>query len=148
MIIGENVDVIGPSRVYFPEVDLEVTPGAFKRCESLQKVVIGNSIPPSGAEFTNGTYSNAYLIVPANSLSAYQEADVWRNFLNIMEQQIVPGDANGDGVVSTDDVTFTANYILGLTEKPISTSNADLNADGRISVGDMTIIIKKICQSR
>lgn len=148
LIIGENVDVIGPSRVYFPEVDLEVTPGAFKRCESLQKVVIGNSIPPSGAEFTNGTYSNAYLIVPANSLSAYQEADVWRNFLNIMEQQIVPGDANGDGVVSTDDVTFTANYILGLTEKPISTSNADLNADGRISVGDMTIIIKKICQGR
>ena len=86
LTIGENVATIGPSEAFIDEVGLAVTPGSFKKCSSLKEIVVKNSTPPAGAEFSNTTYSNATLIVPDNTVSLFQVADGWKEFLNILDE--------------------------------------------------------------
>lgn len=85
LIIGKNVNTLGPSRVYWPNLDLEVTPGSFKRCEALETVSVMNPIPPLGAEFSRTTYSNAWLEIPLGTQSAYQNSEGWKEFQYIDE---------------------------------------------------------------
>ncbi len=60
---------------------------AFNNC-SLTSVTCLALTPPSmsnGAVFSNDTYSNVALEVPKGCKSAYQAADYWKNFTNIIE---------------------------------------------------------------
>jgi hypothetical protein len=50
---------------------------------------------------------------------------------------IIPGDANGDGNVNMQDVTYTELIILGYFDP---TPGADANGDGSINMGDVTTI--------
>lgn len=84
--IGDNVNVLGPDEIYIPEVEMYETPGAFKNCNSLVKVSVKNTTPPSGVEFSNSTYSKATLIVPDNTVSLYKVANGWKEFLNILDE--------------------------------------------------------------
>lgn len=52
----------------------------------------------------------------------------------------IPGDANGDGVISVSDFTTVASYILGNTPEVFVEKAADVNKDGIISVSDLTAI--------
>ena len=49
----------------------------------------------------------------------------------------IPGDANGDGVVDTGDITKVKRIIMGLDDP---TCGADANQDGVIDTGDITKI--------
>lgn len=86
LIVGENVSTIGSSEAFIDEVGLAVTPGSFKKCSSLKEVTVKNSTPPTGAEFSNVAYSNATLIVPDNTVSLFQVADGWKEFINILDE--------------------------------------------------------------
>lgn len=86
LTIGNYVSTIGPSEAFIDEVGLAVTPGSFKKCSSLKEVVVKNSTPPTGAEFSNTAYSNASLIVPDNTVSLFQVADGWKEFINILDE--------------------------------------------------------------
>lgn len=86
LIIGENVSTVGPVEAFIDEVGLAVTSGAFKKCSSLKEVTVKTSTPPTGAEFSNTAYSNATLIVPDNTVSLFQVADGWKEFLNIVDE--------------------------------------------------------------
>lgn len=86
LIIGENVSTVGPVEAFINEVGLAVTPGAFKKCSSLKAVTVKTSTPPTGAEFSNIAYSNATLIVPDNTVSLFQVADGWKEFINIVDE--------------------------------------------------------------
>lgn len=88
LIIGENVDVLGPEQELIPEVNLYITPGSFKNCPSIQTVEVNNATPPTGAEFTDAIYSTANLKVPINSIEQYNEAIGWKDFANIMKFNI------------------------------------------------------------
>lgn len=46
-----------------------------------------NSVPPQtySDAFTNSQYLNLNVYVPQGSLSAYQNADVWKDFWNLQE---------------------------------------------------------------
>jgi hypothetical protein len=50
---------------------------------------------------------------------------------------VEPGDANGDGDINMQDVTYTELIILGYTG---STGGADANGDGDVNMGDVTTI--------
>lgn len=89
LIIGENVDVVGPTKEYISEVDLYETPGSFKKCNSLESVIVKNSNPPIGAEFSNTVYSKATLVVPDNTVSLYKVAEGWKDFIKIIDEQSV-----------------------------------------------------------
>ena len=84
LIIGENVDVLGPEQEYIPEVDLYVTPGSFKNCSSIQTVDVKSQTPPSGAEFSTTVYNNAKLYTPDNTYDLYSCAVGWKDFVNII----------------------------------------------------------------
>lgn len=86
LVIGENVDVVGPNETFINEVGLAVTPGAFKQCYFLQSVSVLNSNPPTGVEFSSSAYTNATLIVPDNTVSLYQAAYGWKEFVKIIDE--------------------------------------------------------------
>ncbi len=54
------------------------------------------------------------------------------------EQQNVPGDVNGDGYVTTVDVTVLYNYILNGDDTDMV--NGDQNNDGAINTNDVTVV--------
>lgn len=84
LTIGEGVDILGPLDCFIQELGMEVSPGSFKYCNSLEKVSVKSATPPRGAEFSNTAYSNAKLIVPDNTISLYQSAEGWKEFLDII----------------------------------------------------------------
>ena len=67
------------------------------------------------------------------------------NYLfNKLEQEVrIPGDVNGDGIVTINDVTLLIDYLLGGPELP-NELNADVNQDGDITIQDATILIDTI----
>lgn len=62
---------------------------AFHNCPSLQRVICKNDIPVElgtnerNFELEDGSFTDATLYVPANSIEKYRAADVWKNFKNI-----------------------------------------------------------------
>ena len=51
---------------------------------------------------------------------------------------VVPGDVNGDGAVTSADVTVLYNFLLNGDDSVIV--NGDQNGDGTINSGDVTIV--------
>jgi hypothetical protein len=54
------------------------------------------------------------------------------------EPTVVPGDANGDGAITIDDVTMIIDIIVKNTEAP---AGADFNGDGIVGIDDITMIL-------
>lgn len=59
----------------------------FSYCEVLENMWLLNSVPlrTYSDAFTNSQYLNLNVYVPKGSLSAYQNADVWKDFWNLQE---------------------------------------------------------------
>lgn len=90
---------------------------------------------------------DATLYVPVGSKSAYQNAEVWRNFNNIVESDMTDlGDTNGDGSINIADAVNIANYIIDLPTTDFRFVAADANKDGHISVSDVSATITIIQQ--
>lgn len=107
LIIGENVDILGPEQEYISEVGLYVTPGSFKNCLSIQTIDVKNPTPPTGAEFSDAVYSKAQLTVPAESKSLYKEAIGWKDFVSLMKYKIT--------YIVDDSIYFADTLLVGDT---------------------------------
>jgi hypothetical protein len=92
--------------------------------------VIGNIGQSSTINLSNGILSD----FTAQSIPA-----TWIN--GSVQVSVIPGDANGDGVVNVLDMTKCAREILGLDAL---TPGADANGDGNVNVLDMTKIARII----
>ncbi|MFA6587510.1 MAG: dockerin type I domain-containing protein [Patescibacteria group bacterium] len=53
-----------------------------------------------------------------------------------------PKDLNKDGLVNYDDVNYLINYIFNGGPAPSPLSNADLNADGSVNIGDAVMFVR------
>jgi hypothetical protein len=97
--------------------------------------------------FDETHYTNCTLVVPRGSKSAYQAADTWKNFLNIVEADFpvegTRGDVNDDGFINVADVTALISYILG-NNISINVVAANVNNDESINVADVTALITYI----
>ena len=60
------------------------------------------------------------------------------NWVDIPVNTIVPGDVNGDGTVTSADVTALYNYLLNSDDSAIV--NGDQSGDGEITAADVTIV--------
>lgn len=93
-------------------------------------------------------YSNRTLHVPAGMAEAYQADDRWSRFFGaIVEMEpvvTIPGDVDGDGMVSVGDVTELIDKILAGTVSIDEYPAADVNGDGSINIGDVTELIDRI----
>ena len=58
---------------------------------------------------------------------------------------VMPGDANGDGVVTISDAVAIVNYILG-KEMPagFNEAAADMNGDGKVTITDAVRVVNMI----
>lgn len=113
-IIGENVTSIGTA--------------AFKNCSLLENLVALRERPiviPSNT-FEGVPTASCDLHVRQGSKIRYENQDVWKDFLIIVEDAEdwadvsgggsgsgIYGDVNGDGIVSSVDITIIYNILLG-----------------------------------
>ena len=82
-----------------------------KKIEEPENVFYGGNI------FEGISKNYCKLYVPAGTVEDYQFTAPWNDFLNIIEEggstTPVRGDVNGDGVVTSADVTEIYNILLG-----------------------------------
>lgn len=59
-------------------------------------------------------------------------------------ESAMPGDVNGDGVLTMDDAKWLTSYYLGMKHDGFLLHNADLNNDGKVTMADANIAIINI----
>ena len=138
------------STINIPNSVTSIGGSAFAGCTSLTSVTVENPTPVTIEQKTFSNRANATLYVPTGSKSAYQAADYWKEFKEIIEKNMSHdaglGDVNGDGEISISDVTLLVDYLLEQAGDNFILANADVNKDGRISVSDAVSIIKLILE--
>lgn len=95
------------------------------------------------ARFENGVFH----VVTNDKEMFYPASDVRKFTMENGSGQILPGDANDDGVVNVNDIATIATFILNGHVEPWNEQNADANGDGTINVNDIaqtaTIILNQ-----
>lgn len=77
------------------------------------------------------------LTVPIGTLAKYKNTMPWKLFFNIVQiDGTIPGDVNGDGSVTSQDITALYSWLL--TGDDSSIVNGDQNGDGAINSADIT----------
>ena len=110
-------------------------------------------------EGTNGAILNALIAVDENVAAGTYEAKI-ENIIftktdgtqlklsdttfNIVINNIVMGDANGDGEVNVADIVEIVNDILGKPSDKFVKAAADLSGDGEINVTDIVMVVNII----
>ncbi len=138
-----------------PETLTSLGYNAFYNVPHLTSLTVKNPTPPTCVVYTNPhthTVSNPFmdihftqctLYVPRGSKAAYQAANIWKQFSNIVEIDVPVeakrGDVNGDGDVAISDVSALIDYLLG--GGSISMDAADTNGDGEVAIGDVSTLI-------
>lgn len=89
------------------------------------------SAPDYLTEWYNGA-SNPGAAIPVSVAPPHETTDI-----DFSLAPIIPGDANGDGDVNMQDVTYTELIVLGYFAP---TPGADANENGSINMGDVTTI--------
>jgi hypothetical protein len=120
---------------------------AFGFCESIKKIVCKAKTPPTCEEsdLSSINKTDCKLYVPKGSLSAYQTADQWKDFLLIEEIDLyIAGDANGDGEVNVTDIVEIVNYIMERPSDKFVFAAADVNEDSEINVTDIVKVVSII----
>ncbi len=117
----------------------------FSSCSGLTAIRSKLTAPESVTYGTNvfrGVPINTCTVyVPKNTRNSYLAADQWNAFTHIVEvdyELIERLDVNGDGWVTSGDVTALYNYLLG--EAGSNFPEGDVDGDGSITAADITVI--------
>ena len=109
-------------------------------------MTVERSEPVAISSNTFSNRSNATLYVPKGSKEAYAAADYWKEFKEIieLEDEVMAGDANGDGTVDVVDAMAIVNYILDKPADNFNEQAADVNGDGTVDVADVVAVMNII----
>lgn len=134
--------------VKIPSSVTEIGLSAFYDCKNLTEVysyIRDLSFVSVGynafQDYPSPNYGARTLYVPQGTLEAYQADTNWSKYFGTiieMESEEQPGDIDGDGKVSINDVVFLINILLEDGDIP---ANADVNGDGKVNIGDVVAII-------
>lgn len=120
---------------------------AFGRCLSINKLLSKAINPPvcGSSALYDIDKVKCILCVPLGCTSAYQQADQWKEFFFIQEDDFAAekGDVNGDGNVNAADIVILVNYIMGKTPD-ISNNIADVNGDNKFDISDIIMLVNQI----
>ena len=141
--IGENAfnGCTSLTSVNIPSSVTSIGNYAFDNCSGLTSVKVDNTVPINGGwAFSNR--ANATLYVPAGSKSAYEAANYWKEFKNIIE--FIEGDVNGDGESDVVDVVDIARYVVGTPAEAFVPILADIDNSGEVNIGDAVALVNEI----
>ena len=133
------------SSVLIPNSVTSIGYFAFYGCSRLLTAVSKITNPQSINYTSNYIFrvpGNSTLYVPKGTVESYQleqyngNVNPWLGFGNVCE--LVEGDVDLDGVVTSADVTALFNHLLNGDNNYIATS--DIDGDGTITVADITVI--------
>lgn len=115
------------------------------QCENLHSVTVTAREPYSIPQYAFTEKDSATLYVPYGSGKKYADAETWKYFMNIVEEDsTTPGDANNDREVNGEDIDAIVRYVMtGDTENFIF-KNADINEDNKVDAIDIVMILKMI----
>ena len=164
--------------VVIPNAVTTVGDWAFWNCSQLLSVTIGSSVTTLGQtifdgchQITNVTclaatppnvtygglfddssmYYHAKLHVLPEAVDAYEAAEIWKMFLQIIGDATIPviEDVNGDGEVNVADANSVVVIIInggsgGHTRPDGEPIDADVNGDGEVNIADINAIIRAI----
>ena len=115
---------------------------AFSGCSGLTLVKVDIANPLSISSYTFSNRTNATLYVPAGSKAAYEAADYWKKFKEIIE--FIEGDVNGDGESDVLDVVDIARYVVGTPAETFVPILADINNNGEVNIADAVCLVNEI----
>ena len=124
--------------VNLPSSLLTIEDLAFDHCDQLASVTMNGATPPTIGEYTFSNRDNIILYVPNKSISAYKEANIWKDFKEILGT----GDLSGNGFLGPEDVSAMADLIMSGTYD----AKADLNGDYKVNAVDLVILTNIINQ--
>ncbi len=137
--------------ISIPSTVKEIKSNAFKGCVSIKTIYCHMAEPYYFyySPFDGVDIENCTLYVPNTSLKKYQEAEVWREFkqilpLSSLDNNIIQGDANGDSEVNVSDIVEIVNFILGKPSAGFIETAADMNGDGEVNVTDIVELVSII----
>ena len=119
---------------------------AFYYCSSLSYVVMDAAIPIAIPEDAFPTRANVKLYVPKGSKEAYEAADYWKEFKEIVEiGDYLLGDVNGDTEITAQDASLILQYVAGKIElTETQRIAADVNGDTDITAQDASLILQYV----
>ena len=172
VVLPNSVTTIGPWAFEDCSQLLRVTLGSgvtsidthiFYNCNKMVSVTCLAATPPSvdyGLFFDSGMYYHAKLHVLPEAVEAYEAAEIWKLFFQIIGDAaiITPEDVNNDGEVTIADANKVTEVIInggsgGHSRIPDGhggfievddTYLADVNGDGEVSIADLNLIIDRI----
>lgn len=97
-------DCTGLTSITIPNSVTNIGPSAFARCTSLNEIICESATPPTAYSFSFfNVPTTATLYVPIGSRDAYANATGWKNFSNIIEDDVKTGVES----MLTDDVNVS-----------------------------------------
>ena len=102
-------------------------------------------VPYTESDAFDPNFEYTTLHVPENSVYLYKKTKPWSGFGNILA--IIPGDANGDGLVNVTDIVSTVNFIMEKPSQDFNEYAADLNDDGVVNVTDIVKMVNIIMEA-
>ena len=131
----------GLTSVTIPESVTSIGWYAFN-CSGLTSVKVEMESPLSISSSTFSYRANATLYVPKGSKAAYEEANYWKEFKQIVE--FPNADVNQDGKVNVVDVVDIARFVVGTPRDTFIEFLADLNSDDDVNVADAVVLVNEI----
>ena len=102
-----------------------------------------NAILSVGANVTAGTYEGSISNIIFTKVDGTQLKLSDTKF-NIVINNTILGDANGDGEVNVADIVEIVNYILGKPSTKFVKAAADVSKDGDVNVTDIVMVVNII----
>ena len=135
----------GLTKVHIPKSVYYIGEGAFLHCDSLTSVTIPSSVSQIGT-YAFG-YDSDYDEINGFTIYGYSKTAAERyaednNFTFVCLNPTKVGDANGDGAVTSVDVTYIQRYCskLEIDVDEDTIMNADVNGNGKLEIIDATLI--------
>lgn len=131
----------------------------FDGCHQIMSVTCLAATPPiviyGGLFDDSGMYYHAKLHVLPEAVEAYETAEIWNLFFQIIgDAKIpVPEDVNGDSEVNVADANSVVVIIInggsgGHTRPDGKPIDADVNGDGEVNIADVNAIINAILNNQ
>lgn len=123
-------------RLVIPNINSDIGDYAFEGCSSLGDIMYLSATKPG----TDAFPADKIIRVRCNGLANFYDSDLWGHY----EKRYIIGDANFNGQFTVSDAVAVSNYILGKENASFDFACADLNFDERISITDVSSIIRAL----